>query len=185
MSRIELIGISGPALTGEQWPLLRRCAAIVVSRRYRPLVAGLSCPLIDIAPLAAMLDQVEEALAGGRCRHPRQRRPPVLRHRPHPDQPFRPGADHAFTRPCPPSSWPAPVSILPGTIWPWSASMAETAMISPAECSAIIVRCCSPTATTARTRWQPACLAALDACDDLERIAALRIRVAENLGSGR
>ena len=65
MSRIELIGISGPALTSEQWPLLRRCAAVVVSRRYRPLAAELNCPLIDIAPLPAMLIQMEEALASG------------------------------------------------------------------------------------------------------------------------
>jgi len=65
MSRIELIGISGPALIAEQWPLLRRCAAIVVSRRHRPLVASLRCALIDIAPLEAMLDQVETALGSG------------------------------------------------------------------------------------------------------------------------
>jgi len=65
MSRIELIGIGGPALTGVQWALLHRCPAVVVSRRHRPLVAGLDCQLIDIAPLAAMLTQVETALQSG------------------------------------------------------------------------------------------------------------------------
>jgi len=65
MSRIELIGISGKALTAEQWPLLRRCAAIVASRRHRSLVAGLLHPVIDIAPVEAMLNRVEEALLAG------------------------------------------------------------------------------------------------------------------------
>jgi precorrin-6B C5,15-methyltransferase / cobalt-precorrin-6B C5,C15-methyltransferase len=65
MSRIELIGINGPSLTSEQWPVLRRCAAIVASRRYRPLVEGLNCPLIDIAPLETALRQTEEALITG------------------------------------------------------------------------------------------------------------------------
>lgn len=65
MSRIELIGISGKGLNGEQWPLLRRCNAIVASRRHRPLVANLPAPIIDITPVAAMLDQVEAILATG------------------------------------------------------------------------------------------------------------------------
>lgn len=65
MSRIELIGISGSALTGEQWALLRRCRAVAVSRRHQPLVADLGCRLIDIAPVAAMLTQVEQALETG------------------------------------------------------------------------------------------------------------------------
>ncbi len=65
MSRIELIGIDGPALTGKHWSLLRRCAAIVVSRRHRPLVTGLGSPLIDIAPLVAMLNRVKEILPTG------------------------------------------------------------------------------------------------------------------------
>lgn len=65
MSRIELIGISGKALNSEQWPLLRRCCAIVASRRLRPLVANLPAPVIDITPLALMLNQVEVMLAIG------------------------------------------------------------------------------------------------------------------------
>jgi precorrin-6Y C5,15-methyltransferase (decarboxylating) len=65
MSRIELIGISGKALSNEQWPILRRCRAIVAARRHRPLVASLLHPLIDITPVNAMLRQVDEALTGG------------------------------------------------------------------------------------------------------------------------
>ncbi|WP_448871169.1 precorrin-6y C5,15-methyltransferase (decarboxylating) subunit CbiE [Desulfobulbus propionicus] len=65
MSRIELIGISGKSLTSEQWPILRRCATIVTSRRYRPLVAELTTPLIDIAPVDAMLDKLHTALGQG------------------------------------------------------------------------------------------------------------------------
>ena len=65
MSQIELLGISHPALTVEQEGLLGRCAVIVASRRHRPLVAGLGRPLIDIAPLAAMLGAVEEGLLAG------------------------------------------------------------------------------------------------------------------------
>ena len=65
MPQIELIGISGQGLSGEQWPKLRRCVAIVVSRRHRELVATLDRPLIDVAPVAAMLAEVEAALAKG------------------------------------------------------------------------------------------------------------------------
>nr|WP_321466024.1 precorrin-6y C5,15-methyltransferase (decarboxylating) subunit CbiE [uncultured Desulfobulbus sp.] len=65
MSRIELIGISGQSLSSEQWPLLRRCTTIAVSRRHRPLLNGLLHPLIDIAPVAAMINQVEAALRDG------------------------------------------------------------------------------------------------------------------------
>ena len=65
MSRIELIGVSGPALNTDQVALIRRCAAVVVSRRHRPLVTDLGLPLIDITPLAAMLALLDEALAAG------------------------------------------------------------------------------------------------------------------------
>ncbi len=65
MSRIELIGISGQSLTCEQWPIIRRCRTIVASRRHKPLVVGLLHPLIDIAPVATMLARLREALAEG------------------------------------------------------------------------------------------------------------------------
>ncbi len=65
MPRIELIGVSGSTLSEEHNALVRRSAAVVVSRRHQPLVAGLACRLIDIAPVAAMLNQVAEALGSG------------------------------------------------------------------------------------------------------------------------
>ncbi|MBM9537052.1 precorrin-6y C5,15-methyltransferase (decarboxylating) subunit CbiE [Desulfobulbus alkaliphilus] len=65
MSRIELIGINGTMLTDEQRGLVRHCAAVVVSRRHRPLVDGLNPRLLDITPVAAMLDQVAGALTSG------------------------------------------------------------------------------------------------------------------------
>jgi precorrin-6Y C5,15-methyltransferase (decarboxylating) len=65
MSRIELIGVSGQSLTAEQWPILRRCATIILSRRHRPLVNGLICPMIDISPVAEMIPKLAEALKGG------------------------------------------------------------------------------------------------------------------------
>ncbi|MGE4561098.1 MAG: precorrin-6y C5,15-methyltransferase (decarboxylating) subunit CbiE [Desulfobulbus sp.] len=65
MSRIELVGINGKTLTSEQWPILRRCRTIVASRRHRPLVAGLLHPMIDIAPVGAMLERLASALEEG------------------------------------------------------------------------------------------------------------------------
>lgn len=65
MSRIELIGVCGPSLASEHWPIVRRCRAIVASRRHKPLVAGLLHPMIDIAPVATMLSHVREALEQG------------------------------------------------------------------------------------------------------------------------
>jgi precorrin-6Y C5,15-methyltransferase (decarboxylating) len=65
MSRIELIGVKGPSLSSEHWPIVRRCRAIVVSNRHKCLVTGLLLPLIDITPVAAMLTRVQEALEDG------------------------------------------------------------------------------------------------------------------------
>jgi precorrin-6B C5,15-methyltransferase / cobalt-precorrin-6B C5,C15-methyltransferase len=65
MSRIELIGINGAMLTDAQRELVRHCAAVVVSRRHRPLVAALHPRLLDITPVATMLDQVAEVLTSG------------------------------------------------------------------------------------------------------------------------
>src|SRR5665647_194202 len=66
MSQIELIGVSGPALTEAQQTLLQSCAAVVVSRRHQPLVAGWDCRRIDMTPMTAMLTQVAEALPTGK-----------------------------------------------------------------------------------------------------------------------
>lgn len=65
MSRIELIGINGARLTDEQRELVRHCAAVVVAGRHRPLVAALNPRLLEITPVATMLDQVAEVLTAG------------------------------------------------------------------------------------------------------------------------
>ena len=65
MSRIELIGVASPALGEQQSSLIRGCVAAAVSRRHRPLVEDLCPRLIEITPLTRMLDQVEAALAEG------------------------------------------------------------------------------------------------------------------------
>ena len=65
MTRIELLGIDGAALTGEQSNRIRGCVAAAVSRRHRPLVEGLCDRLLEITPLARMFAQVEEELTRG------------------------------------------------------------------------------------------------------------------------
>ena len=181
MSRIELIGISGPALTAEQWPLLRRCAAIAVSRRHHPLVAGLNCPLIDIAPLAAMQIRVEEALGSGDVAVLASGDPLFFgigrtlitrfgpeRIRIHPALSAVQLACARFHTP-----WDdlALISLhgrkdtdVPGRILRHQRAMLFTDSRN------------SPDRVAARL------LAALEACEDHERIAGIRLRVAENLG---
>lgn len=181
MSRIELIGISGPALTAEQWPLLRRCAAIAVSRRHHPLVAGLNCPLIDIAPLAAMQIRVEEALDSGDVAVLASGDPLFFgigrtliarfgpeRIRIHPALSAVQLACARFHTP-----WDdlALISLhgrngtdVPGRILRHQRAMLFTdSRNSPDRVAAFL-------------------LAALEACEDHERIAGIRLRVAENLG---
>ena len=181
MSRIELIGISGPALTAEQWPLLRRCAAIAVSRRHHPLVAGLNCPLIDIAPLAAMQIRVEEALGSGDVAVLASGDPLFFgigrtlitrfgpeRIRIHPALSAVQLACARFHTP-----WDdlALISLhgrkdtdVPGRILRHQRAMLFTDSRN------------SPDRVAGRL------LAALEACEDHERIAGIRLRVAENLG---
>ncbi|NOQ45625.1 MAG: hypothetical protein GQ559_02975, partial [Desulfobulbaceae bacterium] len=65
VSRIELIGISGDELADWQRAILRRCYAVVVSKRYKHLVQGIDTELLPIAPVQAMLARVENALAHG------------------------------------------------------------------------------------------------------------------------
>ncbi len=181
MSRIELIGISGPSLTAEQWPLLRRCAAIAVSRRYRPLVAGLSCPLIDMAPLTAMLNTVEEALAGGDVAILASGDPlfygigRTLISRFGPERlrihPALSAVQLACARFHTPWDDLAVISLhgrsgddMPGRVLRHHRAMLFTDNHN------------SPDQVATRL------LAALETCEDQERIAALRIQVAENLG---
>lgn len=66
MSRIELIGIDSPLLNDRQRQLLQTCSLIVVSRRHRPLVADMGIPLLDITPLDAMIASVTKQLAQGK-----------------------------------------------------------------------------------------------------------------------
>jgi precorrin-6Y C5,15-methyltransferase (decarboxylating) len=181
MSRIELIGISGPALTGEQGELLHRCPAIVTSRRHRPLVADLHRRMIDIAPVAAMLAQVEEALQTGdvailasgdplfygigRTLIERFGPEPVTVH------PAVSAVQHACARFRIPWDDLAIVSLhgrvdhnIPGRVLRHARAMLFTDRDnSPDRVAAIL-------------------LAALEACGDQPRLTSIRIRVAENLG---
>lgn len=65
MSQIELIGINGNAVSGEQRALLQGCCAVVASRRLRFLVDNHKLLMIDISPVSAMLTQVEAVLTSG------------------------------------------------------------------------------------------------------------------------
>lgn len=181
MSRIELIGISGPALTAEQWPILRRCVAVAASRRYRPLVEGLHCSLIDIAPLTAMLDKIEAALPTGDVAVLASGDPLFFgigrtliarfgpeRIRIHPALSAVQLACARFRVP-----WDdlALISLhgrgdgdIPGRVLRHRRAMLFTDN------------------RTSPDRVAASLLTALEACDDRERIAALHLRVAENLG---
>lgn len=181
MSRIELIGISGQSLAAGQWPLLRRCTAIVASRRHRPLLAGLPHPVIDIAPLAPMLDQVEDALNTG-------------------DIAVLASGDPLFYgigRNLIDRFGPERLSVHPALSavqlacarfrTPWD----DLALLSLHGRSAgnlpgrILQHQRAILFTDSRNspdRVAAELLAALNACEDRERIAAIRVRVAENLG---
>jgi precorrin-6Y C5,15-methyltransferase (decarboxylating) len=181
MSRIELIGISGPALTGEQWALLRRCKAIAVSRRHQTLVAGLSCRLIPIAPLPAMLNEVEASLGSG-------------------DVAILASGDPLFYgigRTLIARFGPEQISVRPALSAvqlacarfriPWD----DLTLVSLHGRSGtdipgrILCRGTMLLFTDHRNspdRVAASLLAALEACEDRQRIEAIRIRVAENLG---
>jgi precorrin-6Y C5,15-methyltransferase (decarboxylating) len=181
MSRIELIGVSGPVLTTEQETLVRRCAAVVVSRRHEPLVAGLAPRLIAIAPLAAMLTEVEEVMATGEVAILASGDPlfygigRTLIDRFGPERITIHPALSAVQLACARFRIPwddlALVSLhgrsgedLPGRILRHGKVMLFTDQRN------------SPDRIAARL------LEALSACDDRQRIATIRIRVAENLG---
>ncbi len=65
MSELLIFGISGNVLASEQRPLLKRCAAVVVSRRFSPLIGDLEIPTIPIAPVRDMVEAVARALERG------------------------------------------------------------------------------------------------------------------------
>ncbi len=181
MSRIELIGISGSALAAEHWPVVRQCVAVAASRRHRPLVAGLDCPLLDITPLAALLDTIETTLATGdvavlasgdplfygigrtliaRFGPERLRIHPALSAVQLACARFRvPWDDLALL-----SLHGREAMNIPGRILRHRRAMLFTDN------------------HTSPDRVASSLLAALEACDDRARIAALHLRVAENLG---
>ena len=66
MFPIELIGVSGPALSPAQQDLVDSCVAVAVSSRHRPLVEGSNRHILAITPLAAMIPQVREVLREGK-----------------------------------------------------------------------------------------------------------------------
>ncbi|PIE60333.1 MAG: bifunctional cobalt-precorrin-7 (C(5))-methyltransferase/cobalt-precorrin-6B (C(15))-methyltransferase [Desulfobulbus propionicus] len=65
MSCIELIGISGLELDPHQHNLLASCSFLVVSRRHLSLIDGYSQPVIPITPIKEMVEKVQQALMQG------------------------------------------------------------------------------------------------------------------------
>ena len=64
-TRILVMGVSHNALAPEQRQRIAACHAVVASDRFAPLVRGLCDTVLPVAPLAAMLDALAAALAGG------------------------------------------------------------------------------------------------------------------------
>ena len=181
MSQIELIGICGAALTGEQCALLRRCTAVVASRRHQPLLAGLGSRLIAIAPLEAMLSAVEEALGTG-------------------DVAVLASGDPLFYgigRTLIGRFGPERITVHPALSavqlfcarfrLPWDDVVLQSLHGRPGHNLPGRILTHEKVLLFTDSRNSPnrvaaALLAALTDCDDQERLAALRIRVAENLG---
>jgi len=65
MSEILIFGISGDQLPADCLQCLRTCYAVVVSKRFEPLLAGKSTRRIPIAPVKKMVTAVAEALDTG------------------------------------------------------------------------------------------------------------------------
>ena len=65
MSEILIFGISGEVLPQEHVSRLGRCPAVVVSRRFEPLLSRISGRRIPIAPVREMVDRVAAALEQG------------------------------------------------------------------------------------------------------------------------
>ena len=65
MSEILILGVSGDALPPDYLEHLRRCDAVVVSKRYTSLLFGIKARRIAIAPVAEMTAQVADALDQG------------------------------------------------------------------------------------------------------------------------
>ena len=65
MSEILIFGVSGDQLTADCLQSLQTCYAVVVSKRFEPLLAASSVHRIPIAPVKKMVTSVAEALETG------------------------------------------------------------------------------------------------------------------------
>jgi precorrin-6Y C5,15-methyltransferase (decarboxylating) len=65
MYNLSLLGIADTILTTQQENILSRCALIVGTKRFAPLVAHLSCRFVEVTPLAAALESIRLALPEG------------------------------------------------------------------------------------------------------------------------
>ena len=181
MSRIELIGVSGPVLSPTQRQLIEGCVAVSVSRRYAPLVADCAARPIPITPLRVLFDQLTAALEEGDVAVLASGDPLFYgigrslidrfgaeRVRIHPALSSMQLACARFGLPWDDlrlvSLHGRPADTLPGQVLPYPRVLLLTDHRN------------SPDRVAADL------LAALRACDDRERMAAIRLRVAENLG---
>lgn len=181
MSHIELIGVSGPVLGDEQRRLVDGCVVVAVGRRYAPLVVGRPTRPIPITPLGALFAQLAAALEKGDVAVLASGDPLFFgigrslidrfgaeRVRVHPAMSSVQLACARFGQP-----WDNlrlvsvhghPGDAVPGQVLPYPRVLLLTDHRN------------SPDRVAADL------LAALRACDDRERMAAIRVRVAENLG---
>ena len=58
MYKIYLLGLDDERLREEQLALLRGCGAIVASRRFHPLLTGLTAELLPVTPVAAAVEAI-------------------------------------------------------------------------------------------------------------------------------
>ena len=65
MSEIFIFGISSDRLPEEHLQQVKKCCAVVVSKRFTPLLAGIAVRKIAIAPVGRMIAEVAEAVELG------------------------------------------------------------------------------------------------------------------------
>lgn len=63
MYKITLLGVDSDQLRAEQQTLLQGCGAIVASRRFHPLLAGLAAEIIPVTPVAKAVEAIAERSA--------------------------------------------------------------------------------------------------------------------------
>ena len=181
MSHIELIGVSGPVLSPMQRQLIEGCVAVAVSRRYAPLVAECTARVVPITPLWVLFDQLTAALEEGDVAVLASGDPLFFgigrslidrfgaeRVRVHPAMSSVQMACARFGQPWDDlrlvSLHGRPGDAVPGQVLPYPRVLLLTDHRN------------SPDRVAADL------LAALRAYDDRDRMAAIRVRVAENLG---